>query len=251
MTIFFFSATGNSLAVAKQFGGNLISIPQVINDSKTQYKDDVIGLVFPIYSTAPPKMVSGFLNKITLEADYTFAIGTYGNMDGACMYNVQKLAQKRGYRFDYANSLLMLDNYLPVFEIEAEIQKMPKKRVEEKTAKIAADIKNRIKLQAKASILMRALASILKVFTSALEGAKGYIVNSGCTKCGTCEKVCPAKNIEVKGKVHFGGHCEACLACVHLCPKNAIHLKNEKSGKRWRNPDVSLSELIKANNRLK
>jgi hypothetical protein len=31
--IFCFTSTGNSLAVAKQIGGNLISIPQVIGDT--------------------------------------------------------------------------------------------------------------------------------------------------------------------------------------------------------------------------
>jgi hypothetical protein len=35
---------------------------------------------------------------------------------------------------------------------------------------------------------------------------------------------------------------------VHLCPQNALHLKNEKSGERWRNPDISLAEITRANN---
>lgn len=249
MITFYFSATGNSLAVAKQIGGNLISIPQVIDEPTTHYKDDVIGVVFPVFSNAPPKMVSAFLNKVTLEADYTFAIGTYGNLPGACMYNVQKLAQKQGYRFDYANAILMLDNFLPVFEVGAEIQKMPKKRVEETMAMIIADIEDRKKLQATASLVIRALASVLKTLTSTDKNAQSYIVNSDCTKCGICAKVCLAKNVTVSDKVHFSDHCEGCLACVHICPQNAIHLKNEKSGKRWRNPDVSVSEIITANNR--
>jgi len=31
--------------------------------------------------------------------------------------------------------------------------------------------------------------------------------------------------------------------------QNAIHLKNERSAKRWINPEVSLNEIIEANNR--
>ena len=249
MTIFYFSATGNSLAVAKQIGGKLISIPQVIDEPATHYKDDVIGVIFPVFSNAPPKMVEDFLNKATFEANYTFAIGTYGNLPGACMYNVQKAAQKRGYCFDYANSLFMLDNFLPVFEVGAEIKKLPQKNVEEMTAKIVADIKAHKKLQATASLPIRALASVLKAVTSTEKNAQSYIVNSKCTKCGICAKVCPAKNISVTDKVHFSDHCEGCLACVHLCPQNAIHLKNEKSGKRWLHPDIPVSEIITANNR--
>jgi hypothetical protein len=84
MTIFYCTSTGNSLAVAKRIGGNLISIPQIIDALETHYNDDAIGVVFPVYSNAPPRMVRLFLDKVRLEADYLFAIGTYGNLPGAC-----------------------------------------------------------------------------------------------------------------------------------------------------------------------
>jgi MinD superfamily P-loop ATPase len=64
------------------------------------------------------------------------------------------------------------------------------------------------------------------------KNAQSYMVNDRCVKCGVCAKVCPAKNIAVTDKVRFSDHCEACLACVHLCAQNAIHLKNERIGKR-------------------
>lgn len=41
MTVFYFTSIGNCLAVAKQFGGNLASIPQVIDSPDTHCKDDV------------------------------------------------------------------------------------------------------------------------------------------------------------------------------------------------------------------
>jgi ferredoxin len=249
MTIFYFTATGNSLAVAKRIGGELVSIPQVIDSEDTHYKDDVIGVIFPVYSLAPPKMVQQFMEKVKLEADYTFAIGTYGNMPGACMRNVQKLAEKNGYRFDYVNELFMLDNYLPVFEIGAEIEKLPQKKVEEMATVIVADIKARKHRQARASIGTRALTSVVGKLPNDGKGALKYIVNEQCNQCGTCVKVCPTKNIEVTNKVQFSDHCASCYACLHLCPQNAIHLKNEKSGKRWLNPDVALKEIINANNR--
>lgn len=249
MTIFYFTATGNSLAVAKRIGGNLISIPQIIDSKKLEYKEDVIGVIFPIYSNAPPRMVRQFLDKVKFEADYIFAIGIYGNLPGACMYNLQKTAIKNDYRFNYVNQILMVDNFLPVFEIDKEINKLPKKNIEEMTAKVIDDIMSRKQLHAKAGLASRALAATLEAVTKTDKNAQSYIVNAKCNKCGTCAKVCPAKNITVSNKVDFSYHCEACLACAHLCPQNAIHLKNEKSGKRWIHPDVSLKEIINANNR--
>ncbi|MDR2796938.1 MAG: 4Fe-4S binding protein [Treponema sp.] len=51
------------------------------------------------------------------------------------------------------------------------------------------------------------------------------MINEKCNKCGTCSKVCPTGNIEIKDKVIFGNICESCYGCVHICPQNAIHLR--------------------------
>lgn len=48
MTVFYFTGTGNSLAAAKRIGGEFNSIPQVVDGNDLHYKDDVIGIVFPI-----------------------------------------------------------------------------------------------------------------------------------------------------------------------------------------------------------
>ena len=79
------------------------------------------------------------------------------------------------------------------------------------------------------------------------ESAKAFFGNDNCSRCGICAKVCPVANISVCGQVIFNNRCESCYACIHACPYNAIHLKNEKSSVRWRNPQVSLEELIQAN----
>lgn len=249
MTIFYFTSTGNSLAVAKAIGGELISIPQIIDSPEKQYKDDVIGVVFPIYGLIPAGIVRDFLDKVKLEAEYTFAIGTYGNMPGGCMRKVQMQAEKNGYRFDYANDIFMLDNFLPVFEIGAELEKMPQKKVDENLAKIVEDIKLRKHRKASASIGGKILTVMGPLMSPNSKGAQKFIVNDSCNQCGTCAKVCPTGNITVTKKVEFSDHCAGCLGCLHHCPQNALHLKNEKSGKRWRNPDVSLGEIINANNR--
>ena len=182
MTTFYFTSTGNSLSVAKRIGGNLVSIPQVIDDPTTLYKDDVIGVVFSVYSNAPPKMVREFIDKVKLEADYTLAIGTYGNIPGACMYNLQKKAIENGYRFDYVNQILMVDNFLPVFEMDAEIAKLPKKNVDESTTKIISDIQSCKHMQAKAGVAARMLACVLSGMKTD-KNALGYIVNSTYNLC--------------------------------------------------------------------
>jgi len=149
MTIFYFTGTGNSLAIAKSIGGNLISIPQVIDGNNLHFKDDVIGIVFPVYALIAPKMVRDFLDKAKFEADYLFAIGTYGNSGGSSLLSLQKQAQKIGYSFDYLDEILMVDNCLPIFEIGAEIAKIPKKKIGENTTRIVKNIQTRKKNTAK------------------------------------------------------------------------------------------------------
>jgi Pyruvate/2-oxoacid:ferredoxin oxidoreductase delta subunit/flavodoxin len=249
MTIFYFTGTGNSLAVAKRIGGTLISIPHVVDSGELRYSDDAIGVVFPIYSFSAPKMVRRFLDKAQFQADYTFAIGTYGYQSGAAMLNVQKQAQKNGYRFDYANHLQMLDNYLPLFEMGKEMEKLPGKKTEEKLTTILNDINSRQHRKAGATPGIRAFTALLNATHSYDHFAAKYHVDDQCNQCGTCAKVCPAKNIAITDAVRFGDHCEACFSCLHHCPQNAVHLNREKSNKRWRNPDVSLKEIIDANNR--
>ena len=257
MKIFYFTSTGNSLAVSKKIlssetGGTLISIPQVIDSPKLEYKDDAIGIIFPIYGWGVPKMVKKFFETAKLKADYIFAVGTYGNLPGACMLNTQKLAKQNGYKIDYAESLLMVDNYLSGFEINKQIEKLPKKNPDGNLARIIADISARKPLEAKASIPWRATTAVIQAGSGRMldgTGARKYRIDNKCTKCGICAKVCPAGNISITDKVEFANKCEACLGCVHLCPKNALHLKNERSAVRWRHPDVSLAEIIKANNR--
>ena len=249
MTVFYFTATGNSLAVAKRIGGTLVSIPQIVDSENLHYRDDAIGVVFPIYYFATPKMVSQFLDKVNFEADYVFAIGTYGIMPGAAMLNLQKQAQKNGYRFDYVNHLLMVDNFLPISEVSKQIKKLPRKRIEKKTEQIVSDVNNRKHLQVMASPVFRAVTAIVSTMIPSGKNAQEYIVNSQCNKCGICAKVCPSGNIDVTDKVCFANNCEVCFACLHLCPQNAMHHKSQKSEKRWRNPEVSLNEIIIANNR--
>lgn len=161
MTIFYFTSTGNCLAVAKKIGGNLVSIPQVIDSPDLHFKDNVIGLIFPVYGFGMPKMVRKFLEKATWKADYSFAIGTYGNLPGAAMADVQKSAKRHGQHFDYTESLLMVDNYLPGFDMNDQIAKLPEKHIDENLSRIIVDIQNRRTFNAAAGPVWRALTAVV------------------------------------------------------------------------------------------
>lgn len=139
MLILYFTATGNSLAVAKKIGGNLVSIPQAIRNGQYEFEAEVIGFVFPAYCNYPPKTVRDFLSRANLRADYMFAVATYGRNfcssgDGNEMREFLSLSRKFGYEFQYSNSILMVDNFIDMSEIDRQIEKIPSKNIEKQLA---------------------------------------------------------------------------------------------------------------------
>lgn len=102
--IYYFSGTGNSLALAKDIAhkidGKLISIPSVINYNKISTEADVIGIVFPSYYETlggVPLIVRRFVKKLeNIESKYLFAICTYGGASITSMKCLEKLINSQG-----------------------------------------------------------------------------------------------------------------------------------------------------------
>jgi flavodoxin len=100
--IFYFTGTGNSLAVAKDIANELedtelISIPAVIN-GKIMADTPSIGLVFPVYMWGMPNMVVDFVKKLNITEDqYLFAVTTCAGQPGETLVQLKKLLQNKGY----------------------------------------------------------------------------------------------------------------------------------------------------------
>jgi len=254
MKIFYFTATGNSLDVAKRFGGELYSIPKVLKNNQFSFEDEKIGIVFPCYGFAAPNIVREFTEKITLKSPYIFVIITYGNKLGGGVNWFMQFAEKNNIHIQYADGLLMIDNYLPVFDMEK--QKLKSKNIEENLSHLLNDV-NQDKHYINSgtfldSMMTSSIQGLFKIFPN-FNSVKNFSVGNSCNGCGTCVKVCPRDNITInknvdKSKPIYGEHCEFCLACINLCPKKAIQLKKESNpNARFMNENVTLKEIITAN----
>jgi ferredoxin len=254
MKIFYFTATGNSLDIAKRFGGELYSIPKVLKGDKFHFEDETIGIIFPCYGFAAPNIVREFIKKITLKSPYIFVIMTYGNKLGGGVNWFVKFAKENNVHIQYADGLLMIDNYLPVFDIEK--QKLKPKNINENFNRLLQDISqskhyinNGTFLDSMATSAIQGLVKIFPNFNS----VKNFSVENSCNGCGTCSKVCPRDNITINRNIDnskpiYGTNCEFCLACINLCPKKAIKLNKEKNpNARFINENVTLKEIIIAN----
>ncbi len=68
--VFYFTATGNSLYVAKQLDQNLVSIPQAIHAEDLHFQDEAIGIVCPVFGHEVPPMVKEFMRKADFQTDF-------------------------------------------------------------------------------------------------------------------------------------------------------------------------------------
>ena len=252
--IFYFTATGNCLDIAKRLDNDIYSIAQI--KGHNNYKADKIGIVAPTYAFDIPQNIKEFIQNNSFETDYFYIICTYGNKTGGVEERVQRFMQYIGKKVNYINSILMVDNFLPGYDL-AEQLKMDKK-IDENFIKIKQDIENKVDYVKAETEIDRKDYEIMLSYNFDFKYMNKYIVTDDCIGCGICAKVCPKSCIEIVDKraKQDNTNCLTCLACVNACPKKALKfpIPNERfpysepnPNVRFKNPNITLQEIIKAN----
>ncbi|MGN0563733.1 MAG: EFR1 family ferrodoxin [Candidatus Heritagella sp.] len=249
--IFYFTATGNSLYVAKQLSPRPISIPQVGEDRV--FTDEQIGIVCPVYCGELPGIVLDFIRRSSFCTPYLFLVLTYGLDESDSAEYTARQCREYGVTFDYIAHIKMVDNYLPAFDMGEE--KALDKKIPGQIAALRAALKRREKGIPAATEAGRRLHQQVKEMNRqqpSLNDGSALSVTGGCIGCGICTRVCPVGNLILRdGKaVRLRRSCEFCLACIQNCPHNAIRLEQEKNPReRYRHPEISLAEIIESNSR--
>lgn len=253
--LFYFTATGNSLYVARQFDKNPISIPQIIHQDNLEFHDETIGIVWPIYAGEPPKMVLDFLKRAQFQTDYFYMILTYGKDDSDAPEYAAHLCESFKKPVDYICSILMVDNYLPSFDMNEE--KAIDKKIESQLNKALHDVKERKKYIPEASQESRDFhkkASDIFAKNPELINGEQITVTNKCIGCGICRQVCPVNRFYIEnGRAkRVKNTCEFCLACAQNCPQKAIITKisDKNPNARYRNEHVTLQDIIRSNKQI-
>ncbi len=263
--VFYFTATGNSLYIARQLaseGNEPLSIPQLLKNRQLEFEADEIGIVYPIYGHMPPNMVKEFLQTAKLKANYLFCVPTFGARKCSAVEIWDNLAKTCGYKFDYICTLMMVDNWLHAFDMNEQM-KMDK-HIPEQLTKIQEDIAAHRQWHEPTTQEERDMHAGFMQFSGLNErdaflmsASERFLIEGNCIECGICIQVCPRGNYKLTSRgITANGQCDYCLACIHACPQKAIQFRPsenpllgpERNPKaRYRNEHVSLMDIKRAN----
>ena len=268
--IFYFTGTGNCLYIARQLAEEnteLLSIPQLVKQGKYEFEADEIGIVYPIYGHMPPNMVREFIKKAQLKAAYKFAVLTYGARKCDAVEIWDRISRNAGNSFDYINTIIMVDNWLPNFDMNEQIK--IDKHIPENLQKITADISVRRHWHEPVTEEERRmhqgfmqLSGLNPEVGFLMKSEKYFTVTDACIGCGICTEVCPRGNYELTSEgVRMSGDCEFCFACIQNCPQHAVQFRRQEDGTfpdgteknpnaRYRNEHVSLMDIKRANRQM-
>jgi len=247
--IFYFSGTGNCLAVARMINEKSVEKSEIIPIpyGKSVTKADRVGFVFPVYCHKMPKIVERLISKMEFSSSpYIYAVATNNGVPGQSLFDVHKLLVKKRQSLSLGISIQMPGNAIetpPDIELKllsameqkvteiTELIKIQKRGIIEGNNSLIEHIKNRIGTPLK----------LCYVFSP-----KRYKISDNCTGCGTCEKVCPVNNIHlVNHKPIWDNKCATCLACFHWCPREAIYDNRYiKNRRKYHHPDIKMSDMV-------
>lgn len=255
--VFFFSATGNSLYVAKSLvaeGGTALSIPQMLKEKELNFEADEIGLVYPKYREIP-EIVKEFLTRAQFKCDYFFGVITYGRHLRNDAQTLVDAMAKLNIKPAYINGVQMPDNRLQRFDMAQEMKNNDPAKIDAAIAAIVKDVDERRKFMAEGEEgdghhHPGGAAPGGAAPHHFVKAEEMFEITDACIGCSICEYVCPRGCYSIEGdRAVAGGICERCLACAQACPQLAIcPVEGDENPKaRYRNPNVSLREIERAN----
>jgi ferredoxin len=275
--VFYFSGTGNSLFVAKEFNKlvpeiKLISMVNLLQKNRPIIsKSEVTGFIFPNYLASIPKPVNYFINNINLQsAKYIFGIQTRGGTISDTPVLLNKILKNKGKILNSffhininMNAGVLGNNYRKPSDIEMKeisdkiLEKLHsiKKYILDKDTVNIKDNDAFYKSPLWKKLFIIPFRSFMRPLIFKFWESIEYYADEKCTNCGTCEKVCLSNKIALKDNKPVWQKnitCYSCLACINYCPVKSIQVKPSfflksltKNNDRYHYPSISADEISK------
>ncbi len=251
--VFWFSGTGNSLAVAKRLAAATAAeacLPIAAATASSVGIHDHLILVFPVYAWGVPAIVERFIAGLpSAVATRATVVVTHGGAPGPAAAVAATLLEGKGVAQIATHAVRMVDNFPPFggppkpATCDKRLQLAEAKIASLCAAAAAGAPASGPRRQLLGRFLGRPLNALFRRWIKG--GYRHFRKTAACTGCGLCERLCPVANIEmVDGRPVWHARCEFCFACFHWCPESAVAFGRCGPGRRrFHHPAVEAKEL--------
>ena len=244
VTIVFFSGTGGTRKIAKEFekqfiahtfGIHLYEIDSAYFKSDTPKIEEnikrsrYIFVLFPIYAFDAPQPIYQWIEETRATNKNVIVISVSGGGEVwpnvGTRFNCITALEEKGFQVIYEKMMVMPSNCFAATNDHLAMWLI--KVIPEKVNKIIqAVLSGKIRrTKMKRKTIFQSWIS-RKEKKGAHRFAKLLSIDDHCTRCGWCVEKCPVKSIEMdSGKPTFSDKCIICLRCIYGCPANAIRVK--------------------------
>ena len=261
--IYYFSGTGNSLAVARDMAEKLTAkltpVVSLMDQERINAEADVVGFVFPIYDFKPPSLVEDFVHKMEgIDCKYLFAVCTYGIAPAQSLKHFAKVIESCGGQLSAGFAVGMPHSGIGSGAVTEAQQESMFESWEDRLEEVCDSISSEEAIKIESSNLLSdffqsriisMVPSLLKFLKQVLlkgTGSLAFTSSEDCNGCGICERICPMDNVEmVDDRPVWSDNCAGCFACLNWCPKEAISLGGfDANIRHYHHPDVKILEMM-------
>lgn len=253
--IYYFSGTGNNLAIAKRLAdklGNTMVFPiaNLEKQKEIPIEYDWVGYIVPCYNSHVSPFVLECMQEViyTREQKIFLITGCAGNRGVAIQDMRHKVNEcEKAVSLEYM-IILPGNHILSYGAFPKWYNDFLRKISYWKIRRIAKDVlSNKSMKPLRAGVFYKGKneeKNQKKLCEYPTLGTR-YMVDSNCKKCGICVKICPVENITMEhGHIVFHEHCAHCMACIQWCPAQAIDCDmRAKNRKRYHHADVKIQDM--------
>ncbi len=248
---FFFSGTGNTWWVVKEFtdiaskNGYNAEMFSIENDqiknpsilSELLEKSDAIGFAYPIYGANIPPIMREFITEVKrisdnlnkLDQKYCYIITTIGYVNGYGPFKIKNTLRSIGLKLKAHINIRLTNNIsTPGLKINPVSSKKLEKRKKKGTKKLnkffGKNIKEKKYIRGIGPWLIPGMLIRRRTAPKMKVSYQRFSINlDTCNNCNICINNCPSNSIiEVDNKIIFKKGCTACFRCYNFCPTHSI-----------------------------